>query len=408
MGSWRGEWWSRRLHQPLSDVNSHLGDYDNNLQWPFEGDIVIKLLNWKKDEHHHRGSTFSLNRYNDLDCSITSCVTEGEYAPNCWGLDFISHFSLLHNRETNTEYLQDDCLHLKVVDVVIYSTPLLSKAPSWQNPLTATQAVCDFTLTEFTKRSKFNNVYNSPPFYSHPHGYKLCLVVDANGHGEGKGTHISIFASLMRGDYDNNLQWPFEGDIVVELLNWREDNHHYRRNAFSLNRYNDPGGSITSCVTKGEYAPNCWGLDFIPHFSLYYNPDTNTEYLQDDCLRLRVVDVAVYSTPLHPKTPSWQDPHTATQSVCDITLTEFTKRKQFDNVYYSPTILLTPTWVLCLNCWGLDFIPHFSNFITILTLTKSMHPKHLDFSHSSLFFPDTNATLGNSPNASSSTMTAYV
>ena len=41
-------------------------------------------------------------------------------------------------------------------------------------------------------------------------------------------------------------------------------------------------------------------------------------------IRLRVVDVAVYSTPLLSKTPSWQDPHTATQSVCDFTLTEFT------------------------------------------------------------------------------------
>ena len=24
------------------------------------------------------------------------------------------------------------------------------------------------------------------------------------------------------------VQCPFEGDIVVELLHWRQDNHHYR------------------------------------------------------------------------------------------------------------------------------------------------------------------------------------
>ena len=38
------------------------------------------------------------------------------------------------------------------------------------------------------------------------------------GDGKGEGTHLTIFACLMRGDYDNNLQWPFEGDLVVDRL----------------------------------------------------------------------------------------------------------------------------------------------------------------------------------------------
>ena len=309
------------------------GEYDNDLVWPFEGDVNIELLNWREDKNH-LSTTVQLNRCTDHSGSTTSRVTKGEYAPIGLGtLRFISHSSLLFNPVTNTEYIQDDCLHLKVVDVAVYSTPLLSKTPSWQDPHTVTQSVCDFTLTEFTKRKQFNNVYYSPPFYSHPHGYKLCIQVYANGNGVGKDTHISIHAKLMRGDYDNNLQWPFEADIVVELLNWREDNHHYRGDTLSLK---DSDGRITSRVTEREYAPNALGkYSFISH-SLLYNPDTNTEYLQDDCLRLRVVDVVVYSTPLLSKTPSWQDPHTATQSVCDFTLTEFTKRKQFDNEYYSP------------------------------------------------------------------------
>ena len=128
--------------------------------------------------------------------------------------------------------------------------------------------------------------------------------MDANGHGKGKDTHISIFLYLMRGDYDNSLRWPFEGDIAVELLNWREDNHHCRGDTITLNRHNDPDGSITGRVINKEYAPAVRGIIcFISHSSLLYNPDTNTEYLQDDCLRVRVV-VAVYSTPLLSKTPS--------------------------------------------------------------------------------------------------------
>ena len=331
------------------------GNYDNNLQWPFEGDVVVELLNWREDNHHYLGGTIHLNRHNDIDGSITSRVTEGEYAPAVWGLPhYISHSSLLYNPDTETKYLEDDCLRLRVVDVAVYSTPLLSETPSWQDTHTATQSVCDFTLTEFTKRKQFNNVYYSPPFYSHPHGYKLCIRVDGNGDSEGKDTHISIFVNLMRGDYDNNLQWPFEGDIVVELLNWRENNHHYRGDTITLNRYKDPDGIITSRVTESEYAPTAMGKQSsITNSSLLYNPDTNTEYLQDDCLRLRVVNVAVYSTLLLYKTPSWQDPHTATQSVCDFTLTEFTKRKQFDNEYNSPPFYSHPHgYKLCLHVYA--------------------------------------------------------
>ena len=29
----------------------------------------------------------------------------------------------------------------------------------------------------------------------------------------GSGTHLSVYAQLMRGEYDNELEWPFEGDI---------------------------------------------------------------------------------------------------------------------------------------------------------------------------------------------------
>ena len=330
------------------------GDYDNNLQWPFEGDIVVELMNWREDNHHYRGGIIDLNQHNDTDGSITSRVTGDEYAPYFGGLAFISHSSLLYNPDTNTEYLQDDCLRLRVVDIAVYSTHLLSKTPSWQDPHTATQSVCDFTLTEFTKRKQFNNEYYSPPFYSHPHGYKLCIEVDANGYGVGKNTHISIFACLMRGDYDNDLRWPFEGDIVVELLNWREDNHHYRGGIIDLNRRNNADGSITSRVTDGEYAPVSRGIvRFISHSSLLHIPDTNTEYLQDDCLRLRVVDVAVYSTPLLSKTPSWQNHYTATQSVYDFTLTEFTKRKQFNNEYYSPPFYSHPHgYKLCIKVYA--------------------------------------------------------
>ena len=64
--------------------------------------------------------------------------------------------------------------------------------------------------------------YLSPPFYSHPKGHKLCLSVFANCKNIGKSTHVSVYVTLMRGEYDDQLKWPFEADIVVELCNWKK------------------------------------------------------------------------------------------------------------------------------------------------------------------------------------------
>ena len=275
-------------------VYAHLmrGEYDDELEWPFEGSITVDLLNQKEDKGHC-SETFYLKRYSNSDGMFTSRVVDNETASRgCGSSQFISHTDLSYNSTSNTEYLQDDCLRLRVSNVVVYSTALLHKTPSWQDSLTTTQSVDEFTLTEFSKRKQLNNRYVSPTFYTHPQGYKLCLQVDANGYGIGigKGTHVSIFATLMRGEHDQHLQWPFTGDIIIELLNWRGDKGHHNM-TLSID---SSSGFVR--VTQGTYGNLVGFYQFISHSSLPYNPTTNTEYLQDDCLRLRV-SVTKINTP---------------------------------------------------------------------------------------------------------------
>ena len=122
----------------------------------------------------------------DEDSTITSrVIDEKEHGVGFGNPKFISHADLSYNPTTNTEYLQDDCLRLRVSDVVVYSTALLHKTPCWQESLTTNQSVGDFTLTAFSKCKQLNNRYYSPPFHTHPQGYKLCLEVDVNGYGKG-------------------------------------------------------------------------------------------------------------------------------------------------------------------------------------------------------------------------------
>lgn len=65
----------------------------------------------------------------------------------------------------------------------------------------------------------------SEPFYSHPGGYKMCLSVYANGTGQGSGTHVSVFAHIMRGEYDDELSWPYRGTVTVSLVMEDEDDY---------------------------------------------------------------------------------------------------------------------------------------------------------------------------------------
>ena len=317
-------------------VSAHLmrGEYDDKLEWPFQGCIVFKLLNWRPGDKNHFARSLDLNTDTDPAGTRTSRVTDSETAAEGYRYSwFISHKKLDYNATTNTEYLQDDYLKMEILVVNQYSTDLLHKTPSWQYPLITTQSACEFTLTEFSIRKHSNNRYFSPPFYTHQRGYKMYLEVYANGQGSGEGTHVTIFATLTKGEYDQELQWPFAGDIIIEALNWREDKEHHKK-TMSINKFS----------TKRKKSGEKYKLfKFISHSSI------GTKYLQDDCLRLRVGVACMYSTNHLNKIPSWQN--SLTQSLCEFTLTDVHKRKKFNNRYYSKGFYINQSlgYKLCLE-----------------------------------------------------------
>ena len=127
-------------------------------------------------------------------------------------------------------------------------------------------------------------LFSSPPFYSHGGGYKMQVKVYTKGVGDGEGTHIAISPSIMKGEFDDSLTWPFTGSVTVELLNQLEDKNHYKQ----IYRYRQ----ATKNEVKREFAngEQLLGLEakFISHKALRYNLDTNCQHLKDDCLYFRV------------------------------------------------------------------------------------------------------------------------
>ena len=121
----------------------------------------------------------------------------------------------------------------------------------------------------------------SDPVYSHIGGYKMCLTVYANGEGSGKGTHVSVYISLMRGDDDDNLKWPFKGTIKVSLLNQLEDGQHHTSQLWLPDI---PKDTCSERVTgKERAAKGCGHHQFISHQDLQ-TVGKNCQYLKDNTL----------------------------------------------------------------------------------------------------------------------------
>ena len=254
----------------LSDI------LDSKENWhAIDFNISVGVLNWRKDEGHHKELPVSFNGL------VYRTSREGiKLSP--MRSQFILHSSLSYNSTTNTEYLQNDCVRLRVSKVILYSTALLNKTPSWQYSHNGYQSLHEFTLTEFSKRKQFNNEYRSSPFYTHQGGYKFCIAIHANYYSSGKNTHISVYIHQMAGEYDDQLKWPFVGKFDLELLNWRENRRHHKVTvSFGAEQQ-------FVKVVEERFGTSLGVHCFISHSLLVYDSLRNTEYLQEDCLRLRV------------------------------------------------------------------------------------------------------------------------
>ena len=145
------------------------------------------------------------------------------------------------------------------------------------------------TMTNFEQHKADGDHWLSQPFYTHPQGYKMCLDVYADGYGDGKGTHVSVGVCLMGGEHDGDLKWPFQGSVTIAMLNQLEDSNH----TTDIIRFTDiTNQEAITRVTGMKRAPRGSGHHtFITHGALKYKPAKNCQYLKNDCLRFRVVNV---------------------------------------------------------------------------------------------------------------------
>lgn len=110
----------------------------------------------------------------------------------------------------------------------------------------------------------------------------MFLVVYVSGWGAGEGSHVSLFLYLLQGEYDDNLLWPFQGYITLQLVNQKQDSLH-KQVTISCLDYTADRVRNKPRLLKGF-------PKFISHDDLS-NEQENTHYVKNDSLEFHVIDI---------------------------------------------------------------------------------------------------------------------
>ncbi len=80
-----------------------------------------------------------------------------------------------------------------------------------------------FTVYNYKQCKKDNCLITSPLYYSHHKGYKMCLQIFPNGFKTGLNTHVTLFVSILRGEFDDMLEWPFTGRVTIDMYSFKSE-----------------------------------------------------------------------------------------------------------------------------------------------------------------------------------------
>jgi len=143
---------------------------------------------------------------------------------------------------------------------------------------------CVFKMPKFNQYKTLVQEWYSPPFYIHPGSYKMCIIVVADG-DDAEGTHVSVYACLMRGKNDDNLSWPFRGKVTITMLNQLADENHC---TYTIMYPEDMDDESNRRVVNSGMSEGYGKEHFIAHDQLGHDAANNCQYLKDDCLYFRI------------------------------------------------------------------------------------------------------------------------
>lgn len=132
----------------------------------------------------------------------------------------------------------------------------------------------------------------SPAFYTSRYGYKISLKLYLNGDKTVRNTHLSAYITIMRGDHDSLLDWPFKYPVTLCLYD-RNPTHDHVVHTLKPDLQSE-------CFQQPKMDSNKSGgiPEFCPLWKVY---NKEFGYVQNDTMFIKaIVDFNIYPTRIWP------------------------------------------------------------------------------------------------------------
>lgn len=181
-------------------------------------------------------------------------------------------------RKLIREHEQNDEFHLHKAMSAVVNLQKAVKILKERTDILPTGEFVTFKLTRYESNRRSNKAVMSPSFYTSPNGYKLSLKVYLNGHADARGSNMSAYIHILKGEYDRSLTWPLVGRITIELLNQLADKNHHKKTLKLMKQDNARAGDDMG-----------WGYTkFFLLSRLPCDQLSAVQFLKDDCLYFRI------------------------------------------------------------------------------------------------------------------------
>ncbi|XP_056282259.1 TNF receptor-associated factor 3 isoform X1 [Pseudoliparis swirei] len=200
---------NRQMEQKLATMQKLMSAHSEKL---LEVELELRSLRVLRDEVENlRGTLENVRtRLNTLEQGGRSGTGSATHTLASLENQLKRHDEMLSVHEIR---LADMDLRFQVLETASYNGTLIWKIRDYKRR--KQEAVGAKTLSLY-----------SQPFYTGYFGYKMCARVYLNGDGMGKGTHLSLFFVVMRGEYDALLPWPFKQKVTLMLMDQGPSRKH--------------------------------------------------------------------------------------------------------------------------------------------------------------------------------------
>ena len=233
---------------------------------------------------HHDGGCSWTGELSQLGMHLTKCSSElsaCKYSSLGCKAKMAKKKLTVHEEECSTEHLKMAIQKVNSLAERLQALELRGNVGSQSSHSPCNLPPVVFKLSNLTRHRENKIIWESPPFYSQPKGYKLYLKVDCSGRS------LSVEVCLMHGEYDDHLIWPFRGIIHFGMLNqFSDDDHELGEAKFLERRDSDRNRRVTAAQGKSKVG---WKFIFFPQL----NTADMDLYDDRDCVFIRVCRVEV-------------------------------------------------------------------------------------------------------------------